>query len=161
METKYITFKSILEALDRFSIAKSKCHMYKHKRNLAFSLNLNHPNIKGDNLHYMLDILESLPRVYSEVHFDHDNDNLLFNDLKLINTVANMPDIIINTADKNLGFTINHLDWYIQEYKRQLSDNDVYEKLPLEQLSNILSLGKNDLLLLYNKYANNENLRGY
>ena len=101
--------------------------------------------------------LESLPRVYS----DHDTDNLLFNDLKLINTVANMPDIIINTADKNLGFTNNHLDWYKQEYKRQLSDNDVYEKLPLEPLSNILSLGKNDLLLLHNKYANNVNLSGY
>ena len=69
--------------------------------------------------------------------------------------------MIINTADKNLGFSINHTAWYLQEYERQLSDKDVYEEFDIKNIENIVKQGKSDLLLIYNNYANKSELNKY
>ena len=146
---------TIIQALDKFSMKISKSPMYKYCKNLALALNLNHPDFKGDNLLYVLDILDGIATIDNFEYSRHlDVKNLHKNDLAIIHDMAKDSNIVINTADKNLGFTIYNIEWYINEYNRQLSDNDVYEELPLTQINNIVDKGKQELLLIYNKYAN-------
>ena len=82
-------------------------------------------------------------------------------DLEYINRISNDANIIINTADKNLGFSINHISWYVQEYKRQLSDNEIYEQLPFEHIPDIIEEGRKEILLIYKIYASDINFKKY
>ena len=106
--------------------------------------------------------MDRLPLLGNHANFEATGiGNLQPKDLELINSIAKNPNIIINTADKNLGFTINHIEWYEQEYQRQLSDYEIYEQLPLEQIPNILEKGREELLLIYNRYSNDSSLNSY
>ena len=66
--------------------------------------------------------------------------------------MANNHDIVINTADKNLGFSINHTQWYINEYQRQLADTGVYHKKAYADIENIIRIGHRDLNEIKDKY---------
>ena len=156
------TKSNVKEALYSFSTRISGCPVYNHSKNIALALNLNHPKFNGNNLQYMLDILDRLTLKDDYRNFDSTGiSNMQPQDLEYINRISNDPNIIINTADKILGFSINHINWYVQEYKRQLSDNEIYEQLPFNHIPDIIEEGRKELLLIYNKYANDIKLKNY
>ena len=150
------------EAPYSFSTRISGCPVYNHNRNIALALNLNHPKFNGNNLQYILDILDRLTLIEDYRNFDSTGiSNMQPEDLEYINRISNDANIIINRADKNLGFSINHISWYVQEYKRQLSDNEIYEQLPFEHIPDIIEEGRKELLLIYKKYASDIKLKKY
>ena len=53
---------------------------------------------------------------------------------------------------KNLGFSINHTQWYINEYQRQLADTGVYHKKAYADIENIIRIGHRDLNEIKDKY---------
>ena len=52
---------------------------------------------------------------------------IITSQILITNTLAQNPNIIINTADKkNLGISIDSTGWYVQECIRQLNDTRLY-----------------------------------
>ena len=62
-----------------------------------------------------------------------------------------MDDVILNTADKNLGLCINSTRWYNNEYIRQLSNTKVYQ-LVTTDVSSCINTALLDLKLLSYKH---------
>ena len=111
--------------------------------NIALKLNLNHPNLKQSDIDYMVDVLENCNRLEDNaLENEPVNNNINQNDIQTIKDLTNKKDIIVNVADKNLGFSINHVTWYTNEYKRQLADNVVYEKKNHNDMDQIIKNGR-------------------
>ena len=49
------------------------------------------------------------------------------------------PDVVIMTANKNLGLVILGREWYVKEGNRQLSDEVVYKQVGSEPLDELYS----------------------
>ena len=84
--------------------------------------------------------------------------NINMRSFTLTKELAQEPHLVVGTADKNLGFTINSIDWYIQEYNRQLSNNNTYGKITtpfnelcLQGLETLRSIG-----IKFQEYLTNE-----
>ena len=86
------------------------------------------------------------------------NNNINHNDIQTIKDLTNNKDIIVNVADKNLGFSINHVAWFTNEYNRQLGDSEVYDKKNHNDMDQIIKNGRKDLTTIFNKYSNEPSL---
>ena len=75
-----------------------------------------------------------------------------------IKQLAKDNDILINIADKNLGFCINHTEWYMNEYQRQLAEKEIYEEKNYADMEQIISKGHSDLREIHNKYHQDDDL---
>ena len=67
--------------------------------------------------------------------------NLTSSEKAAITELKNNSNIIIKQADKNLGPTVLDREWYMNEAKRQLSDNKVYQpvtKVPFDYIQSQL-----------------------
>ena len=62
--------------------------------------------------------------------------------LKELRRINNKDEIVINVADKNLGFVINNTSWYVHELNRQLSDSNTYIKMERHHLILLCSVEK-------------------
>ena len=60
-------------------------------------------------MQYIFGMLEKSSHVSDYIENQPYNNNVNEEDLKLITNIANNDDIVINTGDKNLGFSINHI----------------------------------------------------
>lgn len=153
---------AILTTLHKYAGSIAGSNTYSHNSNMAISLNLNHPNFTGNKLMYMIDILEKVDTLKDyQLRYRNSCSNMTQSEFNIIRKLAEDNDIIINTADKNLGFSINHVQWYTNEYKRQLSDKQVYENIPIQEQRNIITKGHRDLMELHQKYQNTENVKNY
>ena len=65
--------------------------------------------------------------------------------------LSNLDDVILNTADKNLGLCINSTRWYNNEYIRQLSNTKVYQ-LVTTDVNSCINTALLDLKLLSYKH---------
>lgn len=155
---------SFQNALSRYAKAITGITASTYGTNMALKLNLNHPNINTSNLSYVLDVLDKRERFYT-VNTEHPNNNnnnyTQLQHIKRIHNLAKRPDIIVNVADKNLGFCINSTKWYVQEYDRQLSDNNVYTQVPYDNMADIITKGLKDLHILHDKYINVPELKRF
>jgi len=79
----------------------------------------------------VLTVLDNLSDSLNSFTVDHELQNVQYTTLDQISALANDDKIIINVADKNLGFCINSTRWYSQEYDRQLSNALVYTPIYL------------------------------
>ena len=87
------------------------------------------PQFGRENLNYIINILYKNSNIDTyALSGSHQQENVTKQDYKSIKTLANEHGIVISTADKKLGFIINHTQWYANEYQRQLADKDVYHK---------------------------------
>ena len=64
----------------------------------------------------------------------------------------------MNVADKNLGFSINHVAWFTNEYNRQLGDSEVYDQKNHNDMDQIIKNGRKNLTTIFNKYSNEPSL---
>ena len=126
---------------------------YKYGNTIALKLNLNHPNVTSHTLQYILDVLEKSSDISIPNEEEPSYSNISVEEVNLIKDLAKNNDIVINTADKNIGFSINHIKWYCDEYNRQLSDGNVYEEIPYANKNDIIRQGYTDLNNLYEKYS--------
>ena len=55
-----------------------------------------------------------------------------------ISKLSNNPNHIFIKADKNLGWTLVPISWFLYEYNRQLSDNSTYKLIPNMNESEII-----------------------
>lgn len=86
------------------------------------------------------------------------NNNFDSSDYFIIKKLAKDNNTIINIADKALGFSINHIEWYVSEYKRQLADKEVHEEKNFADVEQIILKGHNDLREIYNTYHQDNEL---
>ena len=153
-------YNEIIDAIGKYTQKITGCKTFKHNSNTSMKLNMNHPNMKPQHLEYIMNILNKLQNVNKSM--DSIQDKSLSNtseaDLVKIDSIADSNDIIVNIADKNLGFSVNHIEWYINEYNRQLSDKDVYEKIEYGLMNDIIINGCEQLQIIYKKYDNNRDL---
>ena len=90
---------------------------YNNASNMALKFNLNCPELTREAITYMIGILEKTSLACYEKKKTHlVNSNITELEYNDIQHLAKNPKIIINTADKNLGLSINSVDWYVQEY---------------------------------------------
>ena len=151
--------QNVINALCDYSHTITHTKAFTHDRNIALSLNLNHPNFDQHSLNYIYDILEGCSDIDNETLCNQPlNNNMSHEDSLKIKHLADNSNIIVNIADKNLGFSVNHVQWYVAEYKRQLSDTTVYEAKEYSKINEIITQGTNDLKTLYDKYHDDPGL---
>ena len=51
--------------------------------------------------------------------------------IRQLHSLALSYDVIVNTADKNLGFVINNIKWYHNETSRQVNNKKTYREIVL------------------------------
>lgn len=153
---------NINEVLSRYTKALTSTNSYKHGNNIALKLNLNNTDVSTESREYVFDILDECENLEDTIFEKLSiNRNTSESEYKFITELAKINDIIINTADKNLGFSINSIQWYVNEYKRQLSDNDVYENMSCADMKNIIENSHEKLLDLHNIYSDIDILRKF
>ena len=152
-DTKDTISKTISDTVESYCSKMTNTNSYKYGNNIALKLNLNHPNVTSHTLQYILDVLEKNSDISIPNEEEPSYSNISVEEVNLIKDLAKNNDIVINTADKNLGFSINHIKWYCDEYNRQLSDGNVYEEIPYANKNDIIRQGYTDLNNLYEKYS--------
>ena len=159
VESKEAIVNKVINSLQQYSKSITHAKAQQYCNNIALKLNLNHPNLKQSDIDYMVDVLENCNRLEDNaLENEPVNNNINQNDIQTIKDLTNKKDIIVNVADKNLGFSINHVTWYTNEYKRQLADNVVYEKKNHNDMDQIIKNGREDLTTIFNKYSNEPSL---
>ena len=154
--------KNIIEALHKYSIKATHEKTSTYNKNITLSLNLNHPNLDWRSYNYAIDILEKSSKIDEHIlETEPMNNNLDRSDYFNIKQLAKDNNTIINIADKNLGFSINHIEWYVNEYKRQLADKEIYEEKNYTDMEQIISKGYSDLRKIHNKYHQDDDLIAY
>lgn len=155
------TYKNrILNTLLEYSKKETNMEAYRHVNNLALKFNLNCPELTWEARTYIIDVLEKTSLAYykkQEMYIA--NSNITEIEYNYIQDLTKNPKIVVNTADKNLGLSINSIEWYIQEYDRQLSDEKIYTKIPYNELENIIINGIKELDILYKKYSKHQELK--
>ena len=101
-----------------------------------------------DNITFIHDKIASLRNEQAKCTYENPHV------MKELQNLSENPDIIANTADKNLGFSLNTTDWYIHEIKRQLSDTSTYIELAGVTEDSILTLNKDNLKKLITDLEN-------
>lgn len=158
------TYKDrIFNTLLEYSKKETNMETYRHANNMALKVNLNYPELTWEARTYMIDILEKTSIACHEKHQQiyMVNSNITELEYENIRCLSKNPKIIVNTADKNLGLSINSIEWYIQEYDRQLNDEQIYTQIPYSELDNIIINGITDLDVLYKKYSNHQELKHF
>ena len=144
----------ILKAVDNYIEKEINIKPYKTIRNLALRYNLSHPDMTFEHRNYIIDILEKTNEANKNQTYENESkSNITQKEYDLIQKLAKNPNIVINTADKNLGISINSIDWYIKEYERQLEDEKIYTQIPHQELNNIIEKAFQELHQLYEKYT--------
>ena len=90
-----------------------------------------------DNLEYIQEFLTNIPEA--------NNQEEKHEVMTRLHTLGKDKDIIINTADKNIGFSINTTSWYAGELKRQLSDRNTYIEIINDTNTDLIETSKNNL----------------
>ena len=154
--------RDIYTAVKNYSSYITKLDTTSKGCNRTLNLNLNHPNFNNNSRTYLIDVLDRCQEISANQGINCNTCDAVANqELQLIKTLADKPDIIINTADKNLGLSINTTEWYIKEYFRQVKDDKVYCKIPYEKLNAIIHEGIQNLTILHGKYTGYTELRNY
>ena len=154
--------RDVYTAVKNYSSYITKLDTTSKGCNRTLNLNLNHPNFNNNSRIYLIDILDKCQEISTDQSINYTACDAFANqELQLIKTQADKPDIIINTADKNLGLSINTTEWYIKEYFRQLQDDKVYCEIPYGKLNAIIHEGIQNLTLLHGKYTGCIELRNY
>jgi hypothetical protein len=97
------------------------------------------------DLHHQIQRVKSLKIDYRQAHQLNDLKHFLKNH-----------DLVVRTADKNLGLTIMTKKWYNQESLRQLNNEKLYKQLSQEQLMEKLFHVNNSLQsIIENGFRNN------
>ena len=109
------------------------------------NLELNKPSLHRSIFNGTAEILDDLDSIISESNFVFRKRESLTT-LKGLSELANNQDIIVNTADKNLGLVINNTSWYVNELNRQLADKLVYVEVGNCTIENIVDISKHNLL---------------
>lgn len=157
------TYKNrIFNTLSEYSKKETNMETYNHTSNMALKFNLNCPELTREARTYMIDILEKTSLTCYEKQKTHlVNSNITELEYNDIQHLAKNPKIIINTADKNLGLSINSVEWYVQEYERQLNDEQIYTQIPYNEIENIIINGIKDLSILHKKYSKHQELKRF
>ena len=152
----------VLEAVKNYSSYITGTHNTSVKSNTLLNLNLHHPNFNNSSRDYIINVLDKC-KEYEDMPFIDGirNSNITDLDHKRIKSLAQNPNIIINTADKNLGISINSTGWYVQEYVRQLNDTRLYKHMAYENIEKIKNEGIHNLKRLHDKYSEYEELNCY
>ena len=154
--------ENVLEAVKNYSSYITGTHNTSLKSNTLLNLNLHHPNFNNSSRDYIINILDKYKEYEdSSVINEIRNNNITDLDHKRIKSLAQNPNIIINTADKNLGISINSTGWYVHEYIRQLNDTRLYKQIAYENIDKIKIEGNHNLKSLYDKYSQYEELNCY
>ena len=88
-------------------------------------LELNKPSLHQSIFNGTAEIFDDLDSIISVSNFVFRKRESLTT-FKGLSELANNQNIIVNTADKNLGLLINNISWYVNELNRKLADKQVY-----------------------------------
>ena len=125
-----INYNEICSALNQFT----------HSTSITGTLNYISNNIALADTTF--DILETASTInYIPTPNTHTQRQTL-EALRKTKQIANRPDIHINKADKNLGITINHTQWYNDNYTKLLADKNTYTARPDINTDNLLDYVK-------------------
>lgn len=124
-----------------------------HGSNTLLKYGLNNPNIAQEDRDYIINTLDQHHNInFSEASYG--TANISMDSYFELRKLANNKKIICNTADKNLGLSINSTEWYKHEYKRQLDDKHIYMKIEHENINKLTLQGINNLIEIKNRYEN-------
>jgi len=103
-----------------------------------------------EQTYMLLQDLENVP----DIILPHNKcNNTRYRVLRELNSLVKDDTIVINVADKNLGFVINDTEWYVQEYHRMMRKNTkIYRLLPNVDVSKIIDDSLIDLYEIAKKF---------
>ena len=115
-------------------------------------LGVNNPQLDLETKIQSIDTIDEITKLTQENGSITKPDNLISEIMKELVQLSNRKDIVINIADKNMGFIINNTTWYIQELSRQLSDTATYIEICNCDQNDIIQISISNLNKLRQKY---------
>lgn len=121
-----------------------------HPNLTPLGLEINRPGITPlqrehaeDNIGFIQDFIQNMP----------DTQNLEESSKVMAHlyNLSRNSEIIVNTADKNLGFVINNTSWYLRELYRQLSDTNTYREIHGTTKEELIQISQSNITKLIHR----------
>lgn len=102
---------------------------------------IGHPNFNTHSIDYVHETIslltnftQNIPETFQPIN--HNSLNIDYKNFSKISKFSKNRKFIFIKADKNLGWTYLPITWFINEYRRQLSDTSTYRSTPNINIAN-------------------------
>ena len=115
-------------------------------------LGINNSVLNNDTRVQSIQALEEIINISENKATNTNQIDDISDTLNSLIKLSNRIDIVINIADKNIGFVINNTTWYVKELHRQLSDKYTYIEISGCNKNDIIDISTSNLNKLKSKY---------
>ena len=115
-------------------------------------LGINNPVLNNDTKIQSIQAIEEIINISENKATNTNQIDDISDTLNSLIKLSNRNDIVINIADKNIGFVINNTTWYVKELRRQLSDKYTYIEISGCNKNDLIDISTSNLNKLKSKY---------